>query len=397
MSKKKKICIHNKENYCCYKKSKYFYKYCNKQYCNTKCKYRIYHIPHENNFNVCFLKTKGKLSLKIGIPINYKNFSEAIDGNGWTFQSTKKGKDVTIQIVINNSNSCIKFLSNDFDKNVYIDSGYLYIILNDVPEITDNKTPYNKMNKKITIKRVIDNNVGYLYLKLSLDKELVFPTIYKLFKNNNNKITAHKVSSNPQPSSEVIKQQIKRDIHVEAVVLSYNRKCINEEHDIEDVNAIIKLAQTNGNVINISIPASYCKECNQYIILKSDFKNAKKKGALLCEVIDKTPEYIEKHKNDSYYGTESRVHSLGYNVIKQGYNYSFAQRKIILANIMENYGVTKHEILSMLSTNILRKLGMPNYTEAVEKWRQDREFVENYERGSIPKVIIDKVVIGRRS
>lgn len=75
----------------------------------------------------------------------------------------------------------------------------------------------------------------------------------------------------------------------------------------------------------------------------------------MCQVIDKTPEYLSKNKS-SYSATESRVHSLGYNVIKQGYNYSFEQRKIILANIIENYGISQHEILSMIDAILQEKL-----------------------------------------
>jgi len=185
--------------------------------------------------------------------------------------------------------------------------------------------------------------------------------------------------------------------YVKAVALSHNRKCVYEEHHLTSVTAIIRVLITNSNkIIDVKIPAAYCKECNQYIILKNDFKSIKQKGTLLCRVIDETPEYIAKHKNSSYSGTESKVHRLGYNVIKQGYNYTFEQRKIILANIIENYGITKHEILSMLDTNIARKINLPNYADAVAKWQQDREFVANYKLGNCPEVVINKVVVGRR-
>lgn len=63
---------------------------------------------------------------------------------------------------------------------------------------------------------------------------------------------------------------------------------------------------------------------------------------------------------------------------------------------MENYNISKHEILSMLDTNIARKIKLPNYADAVSKWKEDREFVENYKRGDIPEVLIDKVTIGKR-
>ena len=182
--------------------------------------------------------------------------------------------------------------------------------------------------------------------------------------------------------------------YVKSIVLSYNRKCFNDNHTIIDIIAIIKVA-THSGIIEVRIPAAYCPECSQYIILKSDFKSIKKKGVLLCEVIDKTPKHLEKYNNQSYTGTESRVHALGYNVIKE-YGYTYKQRKIILANIMENYNISKHEILSMLDTNIARKIKLPNYAEAVLKWKEDREFVENYKRGDIPEVLIEKVTIGKR-
>lgn len=184
--------------------------------------------------------------------------------------------------------------------------------------------------------------------------------------------------------------------YVKAVVLSHNGKCVYKEHNLINIKAIIRVLTHSNKVIDVTVNSVYCKECNQYIILKSDFKSIKLKGTLLCRVIDKTPEYIAKHKSSSYIGTESKVHRLGYNVIKQGYNYNFEQRKIILANIIENYGITQHEILSMLDTNIARKAGLPNYANAVAKWKEDREFVAIYKTGDIPEVIIDEVIIGKR-
>ncbi len=199
-----------------------------------------------------------------------------------------------------------------------------------------------------------------------------------------------RVNSNKQ-QKQSISQYSK---YVKAVVLSHNRKCINDNDDIIDVSAKFKIL-INNEITEISIPAGYCNECDQYIILKSDFKKVKQKGTLLCQVIDKTPEYLSKHEG-SYTSTESKIHSLGYNVIKQRYNYTFEQRKIILANIIENYGITQHEILSMLDTNIARKINSPSYVDAVEKWQQDREFVTNYKTGDIPEVVVNEVIVGKR-
>lgn len=196
-------------------------------------------------------------------------------------------------------------------------------------------------------------------------------------------------NNKPNLSHNVKEQPLK------TIVLYHNRKCVYEEHHLSDINAVIRILIANSKIANVPVLAAHCKECNQHIILKSDFKKFKQRGILLCQVIDETPEHLAKHKHTTYSATESRIHSLGYNVIKQ-YGYTFEQRKMILANIMENYNITKHEILSMLDTNIARKTGLPNYTDAVDKWQQDREFVTNYEMGDIPEIIVDKVTIGSR-
>lgn len=266
---------------------------------------------------------------------------------------------------------------------------------------TIKEIPYEKVEKP---KSIIDINVvkDCLYFKNKICtyfNDLCNPYSIKCKNPNvllvNDKHTIPKTNRQLHKNSKVETQLSEKPQYVKAVVLSHNRKCVFEEHTLSNVKAIIRILSQNNKVIDFTIPAVHCKECNQYIILKSDFKSIKQ-GTLLCRVIDETPEYIAKHKNSSYSGTESKVHRLGYNVIKQGYNHTFTQRKIILANIIENYGITQHEILSMLNTNIARKINMPNYADAVEKWKQDREFVANYEFGSVPEVLIDEVVIGKR-
>lgn len=222
-------------------------------------------------------------------------------------------------------------------------------------------------------------------------------------KCKNPDILLHKTKSKMRQSSSNVDNKEKtssvtseKKYYARVVVLSYNRKCVHENHLVNDVKAIIKILTSYDDIVNITVPAAYCKECNQYIILKSDYKLVKSKGIILCQVIDRTTEHILKNKQSSFHGTESKVHSLGYNVIKQGFDYTFEQRKIILINIIENYGITQHEILSMLDTNIARKIGRPSYAEAVKKWKQDREFVANYKLGDMPEIIINKLIIGRR-
>ena len=178
------------------------------------------------------------------------------------------------------------------------------------------------------------------------------------------------------------------------IVLSDNRKCIYNNHNLINTYAICKVVTKNGIVKELKIPAAYCKNCNQHIVLKTDFNNAKKTGTLLCIVEDHTHTYLQKHKSVSV-GNESKIHQLGYNVI-QGNAYTDSQRQIILANIIENTNISQQEILSIIDVNIARHRNQPNYSKAVNKWIMDREFVSQYNIGDCQEVIIDHAKIGKR-
>lgn len=65
------------------------------------------------------------------------------------------------------------------------------------------------------------------------------------------------VNSNKQQKQNISQ----RSKYVKVVVLSHNRKCINDNHDIIDVSAKFKLL-INNEITETSILAGYCKECD---------------------------------------------------------------------------------------------------------------------------------------
>lgn len=103
----------------------------------------------------------------------------------------------------------------------------------------------------------------------------------------------------------------------------------------------------------------------------------------------------KKSKAKNISSSESRVHQLGYNV-QRGGNHTKEQRQLILANIMENTNISKHEIESCITRPMMQHKNQANYADAVLAWQQDLEFVRNYKNGDIPEVIIDKIIIGER-
>jgi hypothetical protein len=184
-------------------------------------------------------------------------------------------------------------------------------------------------------------------------------------------------------------------VGVTTIVLTDNRKCTNEQHNVVDLNAIIRLVTQNGEILNYTISAGYCKECDTYFIFKRDYKIAKAMGKILCPIIDFTKHEKSKNNNGNISSSESRIHQLGYNV-KRGSNYTKEQRQVILANIIENTNITKYEIESCITRPMLQHENQPNYAAAVLAWKEDLEFVKNYKIGDIPEVAVDKIIIGKR-
>jgi len=207
------------------------------------------------------------------------------------------------------------------------------------------------------------------------------------------KVSNKKTSSNRKIESDISNSTETRipERFVTAIVLTYNRKCVYEEHGLEFIIGVCKIAKKDGTIGEIKFPASYCPVCDRYFVYKTDFIKAKESGVLLCEVEDKTQHYLEKHTLN-FSGKESKVHALGYNVSRQS-NYTYEQRKFILANMIENYGITRSDILSIIDVNIARHKNQTNYSNAVSKWKMDREFVINYKRGDCPEVIISKLIL----
>ena len=132
------------------------------------------------------------------------------------------------------------------------------------------------------------------------------------------------------------------NVGIAVIVLNDNRKCTNNKHKVVDLNAIIRIVENNGNISTCTVPAAYCKECDTYFMLKKDYKIAKTKGKILCPIIDFTQKGKYQNANKNLSSSESRIHQLGYNVRKDS-NFTQEQRQIILANIIENTNISKHE------------------------------------------------------
>ena len=82
--------------------------------------------------------------------------------------------------------------------------------------------------------------------------------------------------------------------------------------------------------------------------------------------------------------------------MRQGNGYTKEQRQLILANILENTNISRHEVESCILRPMRQHRNQNNYADAVKAWEQDLEFVRSYQIGDIPEVLVNKLIIGKR-
>lgn len=227
------------------------------------------------------------------------------------------------------------------------------------------------------------------------------PTSVKCKHYTGNKPVIVTHSTKPASATKAISEEylntslkIIKDVGVSVIVLTTNRKCIIEEHKIVDVEAIVRIASPDGSLINYKMPAAYCEVCDLYFAIMSDYLKAKESGTLLCQVVDRTEMKVVNGKI-VFRANESKMHRLGYNV-KKNNDLTTDQRRVILANMIENNLVSKHEAISNISTSMKRHMNQKNYAQATAAWKSDLDFLRSYHEGDLPQVRVNQIILGRR-
>lgn len=155
----------------------------------------------------------------------------------------------------------------------------------------------------------------------------------------------------------------------------------NKHHSIETINAIVEIMQKNGTVSDQTISAGYCKECNTYFILESDYLALKKCGIILCQQL--TYEVYRNKGNSIMNGSalkpESLLHQCGYNVSSTE-NLSREQRREILRRVVDGKLYSISGLCSHLDWLIDRnsRATTKDMSTAISKWKEDREYIASY-------------------
>ena len=133
----------------------------------------------------------------------------------------------------------------------------------------------------------------------------------------------------------------------------------------------------NNQYKNLEINIGYCKQCDKYIMLTSDY--IKISGSPICEVRDQTTGrvYNKRHNIYGMNSAESVLHQYGYNV-RAGNGLSSMDRQQILLKVMDNGILSKSQIISHLEYCINMASSKSNMATAIHKWESDIQFVREY-------------------
>lgn len=188
------------------------------------------------------------------------------------------------------------------------------------------------------------------------------------------------------------------------VVRSSTFKCRHNNHSLQDVKAVFTIINRMGAINKIQIAAGFCPNCSIYFIMESTYQRIRRSGIPICRTMDeKTYRQGNKGNISSTYGflaQESVLKQYGYSV-NQIDDISPAQRRLILAALIDNGILTKTDIIGYLDYFINVRKGQKDsdgslkYSMAIGKWKDDRNYIENYKIGSFKAVEIRSIIVNK--
>ncbi len=157
-------------------------------------------------------------------------------------------------------------------------------------------------------------------------------------------------------------------------------KCRHNDHKLQNINAEISLINSIGEIVQSTVFAGYCPNCNIFFIMESTYENLKRRGTPICRVSDEKT-YLKgaSFVNGMRLAQQSLLMQYGYNVSQTG-GLTTARRQKILAIIIDNRILTKSDIIGYLDFFISQRQGQLKYQVAISKWEADKEFVSDYRK-----------------
>lgn len=170
--------------------------------------------------------------------------------------------------------------------------------------------------------------------------------------------------------------------------------CTNKEHDIRDIQCLVKVVDSKGHLTEATIPAAYCAQCKKYFILEPDYQKLKDQGIIVCKIVE-NHYWEEEEFTDINLCHESLLHIMGYNV-NSVQDISQAQRWKILEIAVDEHILSRTEICSHIDFLINRSRHLESFKFARKKWEADRIHIAEYASSSCDKIEAGTITEGTR-
>lgn len=180
-----------------------------------------------------------------------------------------------------------------------------------------------------------------------------------------------------------VKKRIRKS---DVLSVTYSFICSFNGHIVIPYCGLITVITPDGEEIEEKVYLGYCRTCDIYYIFKRDYENICKKGEPQCKVVDAaTNKTIWDASFD--FNKRSILFEMGYNV-QASNNLSAEERQQILKRAIEEKRISVNEILNLLEMQIALHSGRDSYSNAIDKWKEDSNFVKEYgiESGRIKKI-----------
>lgn len=167
-------------------------------------------------------------------------------------------------------------------------------------------------------------------------------------------------------------------------------KCMHNEHELKTVIGIVTVIDSNLLEKQMKVNAGYCADCNLFFILESTYNKIRQQGIPLCRTCDEKKFLKQKSANGMLLAKESILMQYGYTVDKL-VDLSSTTRQKILAMLIDHKILEKSEIITYLDFFINQRESRSQYKLAIAKWKEDREFVENYKNGTYQQYYVSGI------
>lgn len=194
---------------------------------------------------------------------------------------------------------------------------------------------------------------------------------------------------NPKEESCLLKMTRVQIGMTDLLVRSNGFYC-NQHHELEDMAGEVEVVDKFNNISTYLIPIVHCRKCDVYYVLEETYRELKKHGRIRVEILS-----YKAYKNKGNTGWDelndvSPLKSWGYTVSEDA-GYTDMQRQSILEDIIDYQILTKDKVLSYLDFFI--KLNQHKGNSAVEKWKDDRKYIAQYNIGMSKKIKIGKIIV----